>query len=33
MTVSVEIKTGSPRLPEYLLPPLVEITSRAIRQR
>lgn len=32
MTASVEIKTGSPRLPEYLLPPLV-VTSRAKRQR
>jgi hypothetical protein len=33
MIVIVEIKTGSRRLPEYLLSPLVEITSQAIRQR
>ena len=33
MTVSAEIKMGSRRLPEYLLFPLVGITSQTIRQR
>jgi hypothetical protein len=33
MAVSVVIKTGCRRLPEYLLSALVEITSQAIRQR
>lgn len=33
MTVSVEIKTGSRRILEYLFSPLVEISSRAMRER
>ncbi|WP_245314979.1 HlyD family type I secretion periplasmic adaptor subunit [Labrys sp. WJW] len=33
MTVSVEIKTGSRRVLEYLFSPLVEVSSQAMRER
>jgi hemolysin D len=33
MAVTVELKTGSRRLIEYLFSPLVEVASRAARQR
>ncbi len=33
MTVSVEIKTGSRRILEYIFSPLVEISSQAMRER
>ena len=33
MTVTVEIKTGSRRLLEYILAPLVEVKSEAMRER
>ena len=33
MAVTVELKTGSRRLIEYLFSPLVEVASRAMRER
>jgi len=33
MAVSVELKTGSRRLLEYLFSPLIEVASRAMRER
>jgi hemolysin D len=33
MAVTVELKTGSRRLIEYLFSPLVEVTSKAMRER
>ena len=33
MTVTVEIRTGSRRILEYFFSPIVEVTSRAIRER
>jgi len=33
MAVTVEIKTGSRRILEYLFSPLVEVASRAFRER
>ena len=33
MAATVEIKTGSRRLVEYLFSPLVEVASRAMRER
>ena len=33
MAASVEIKTGSRRLIEYLFSPVVEVASRAMRER
>jgi hemolysin D len=33
MTVTVEIKTGSRRILEYLFSPLVEVAGKAMRER
>ena len=33
MAVTVELKTGSRRLLEYLFSPLIEVASRAMRER
>jgi hemolysin D len=33
MTVTVEIKTGSRRILEYLFSPFVEVSSTAMRER
>ena len=33
MAVTVEIKTGSRRIIDYLFSPLVEVTSRAMHER
>ncbi len=33
MAVTVEIKTGSRRLLEYIFSPLVEVASKAMRER
>ena len=33
MTVTVEIKTGSRRILEYVFSPLVEVASKAMRER
>jgi hemolysin D len=33
MAVTVELKTGARRLIEYVFSPLVEVASRALRER
>jgi hypothetical protein len=33
MAVTVELKTGAPRMLEYLFSPLVEVASKAMRER